>query len=173
MVSPSRFAADIRIAATNACMNCAFIKLGVGGCDIGSSHFPPRLVGVSVHPNFILTGRFIHAARALAVGLVSEVVEEADLGKAGQARMSTTHVADRAIGAAPVEGMPEHERRRRLDRAGRRDGGSQPDLFVKSADFREGLTAFIEKRRPNWAPVESNNAGGSRREEKSLREVVE
>src|ERR1700754_3542651 len=41
-------AADIRIAAKNARMNCAFIKLGLGGCDIGTSYFLPRLVGGSV-----------------------------------------------------------------------------------------------------------------------------
>ena len=41
-------ASDIRIAATSARMNCAFIKLGLGGCDIGTSYFLPRLVGVSV-----------------------------------------------------------------------------------------------------------------------------
>ena len=39
-------AADIRIATKSARMNCAFIKLGVGGCDIGSSYFLPRLFGV-------------------------------------------------------------------------------------------------------------------------------
>ena len=61
-------AADIRIATKNARMNCAFIKLGLGGCDIGTSYFLPRLVGVSVASELILTGRFIHAERALAVG---------------------------------------------------------------------------------------------------------
>src|ERR1019366_3649938 len=69
-------AADIRIASKSARMNCAFIKLGLGGCDIGTSYFLPRLVGVSVASELILTGRFINAERALAVGLVSEVVEE-------------------------------------------------------------------------------------------------
>ena len=57
-------------------MNCAFIKLGLGGCDIGISYFLPRLVGVSVASELMLTGRFIGAERALAVGLVSEVVDE-------------------------------------------------------------------------------------------------
>src|SRR5437868_13052175 len=71
-------AADIRIASKSARMNCAFIKLGVGGCDIGTSYFLPRLVGVSVASALILTGRFINAERALAAGLVSEVVEEGE-----------------------------------------------------------------------------------------------
>ena len=70
-------ASDIRIATKNARMNCAFIKLGLGGCDIGTSYFLPRLVGVSVASELILTGRFIGAERALAVGLVSELVADA------------------------------------------------------------------------------------------------
>jgi len=69
-------------AAGGGQMNCAFIKLGLGGCDIGTSYFLPRLVGVSVASELILTGRFIHAERALAVGLVSEVVEEGQLDAA-------------------------------------------------------------------------------------------
>src|SRR5437868_15411487 len=75
-------AADIRIASTSSRMNCAFIKLGVGGCDIGTSYFLPRLVGVSVASELILTGRLINAQRALAVGLVSEFVEEGQLDPA-------------------------------------------------------------------------------------------
>src|SRR2546423_4225227 len=67
-------AADIRIASKSARMNCAFIKLGLGGCDIGTSYFLPRLVGVSVAAELILTGRFINAERALAGGLVAEGV---------------------------------------------------------------------------------------------------
>src|SRR6202000_1081272 len=41
-------ASDIRIAAKSARMNCAFIKLGLGGCDICTSYFPPRLCCVSL-----------------------------------------------------------------------------------------------------------------------------
>src|SRR5215470_1101546 len=77
-------AADIRIATKSARMNCAFIKLGLGGCDIGTSYFLPRLVGVSVASELILTGRFIGAERAFAVGLVSELVEDAALDAAAE-----------------------------------------------------------------------------------------
>src|SRR3982751_1685301 len=67
-------AADIRVASKSARMNCAFIKLGLGGCDIGTSYFLPRLVGVSVASELILPRRVFGGGRLLAVGLVSEVV---------------------------------------------------------------------------------------------------
>ena len=54
-------ASDIRIAGESAKMNAAYIKIGLTGCDMGSSYFLPRLVGTSVASELLLTGRFIHA----------------------------------------------------------------------------------------------------------------
>jgi enoyl-CoA hydratase/carnithine racemase len=140
-------AADIRIAARNARMNCAFIKLGLGGCDIGTSYFLPRLVGVSVASELILTGRFIHADRALAVGLVSEVVEAADLDTAADpyvdAMMTASPVGLRlskecinmSVDAGSIEAVIAMEDRNQV-------------LCSRSEDFQEGIKAFLEKRKP-------------------------
>jgi len=65
-------------------MNAAYIKVGLTGCDTGSSYFLPRLVGTSVASELLLTGRFIHAPRALAVNLVSQVVPDSELAAAAQ-----------------------------------------------------------------------------------------
>ena len=75
-------ASDIRIAGQSARMNAAFIKIGLSACDMGCSYFLPRLVGTSVASELMLTGRFIHADRALATGLVSEVVPDDELERA-------------------------------------------------------------------------------------------
>jgi enoyl-CoA hydratase/carnithine racemase len=140
-------AADIRVASKSARMNCAFIKLGVGGCDIGSSYFLPRLVGVSVASELILTGRFISAERALAVGLVSEVVEEAGLEAAAapyvDAMMAASPVALRlskeclnmSTDAGSLEAVIAMEDRNQV-------------LCSRSEDFNEGIRAFLEKRKP-------------------------
>ncbi|QOZ22937.1 enoyl-CoA hydratase/isomerase family protein [Bradyrhizobium sp. CCBAU 51753] len=140
-------AADIRIAAKNARMNCAFIKLGLGGCDIGTSYFLPRLVGVSVASELILTGRFINAERALAVGLVSEVVEAADLDAAANpyvdAMMTASPVGLRlskecinmSVDAGSIEAVIAMEDRNQV-------------LCSRSEDFQEGIRAFLEKRKP-------------------------
>ncbi|HEY9090226.1 enoyl-CoA hydratase/isomerase family protein [Parasphingorhabdus sp.] len=77
-------ASDIRIAGASAKMNVAFIKLGLSGCELGTSYFLPRMVGTSVAAELMMTGRFIHAERALATGLVSEVVDDDQLGDAAR-----------------------------------------------------------------------------------------
>ena len=72
-------ASDIRLAGRSAKMNVAFVKLGLSGCELGTSYFLPKLVGASVASELMLTGRFIHAERALATGLVSHLVEDDQL----------------------------------------------------------------------------------------------
>jgi len=140
-------ASDIRIATKSARMNCAFIKLGIGGCDIGTSYFLPRLVGVSVASELILTGRFIGAERALALGLVSEVVDEDKLDAAAEpyvdAMMAAAPVALRlskeclnmSVDAGSLEAAIAMEDRNQI-------------LCSRSEDFKEGIKAFLEKRKP-------------------------
>src|SRR5262245_6290317 len=141
-------AADIRIAARSARMNCAFIKLGLGGCDIGTSYFLPRLVGVSVASELVLTGRFIGAERALAVGLVSELVEDAAALDAAaepyvDAMLTASPVGLRlskeclnmAVDAGSIEAVIAMEDRNQV-------------LCSRSEDFGEGIRAFLEKRKP-------------------------
>ncbi|MDB5573156.1 MAG: putative enoyl-CoA hydratase [Tardiphaga sp.] len=140
-------AADIRIATISARMNCAFIKLGLGGCDIGSSYFLTRLVGVSIASELILTGRFIHADRALTVGLVSEVVAEDGLDAAAapyvEAMMLASPVGLRlskeclnmAVDAGSIEQVIAMEDRNQV-------------LCSRSEEFSEGIRAFMEKRKP-------------------------
>lgn len=143
-------ASDIRIAGASARMNCAFIRIGLGGCDIGSSYFLPRLVGVSVASELILTGKFIDAARAERVGLVSRVVPDADLEAEGAAEaalmLATSPLGLRlskeclnmSIDAGSLEAVVAMEDRNQI-------------LVAQTDDFREGLSAFLQKRPPRWA----------------------
>src|SRR3954454_8432962 len=67
---------DIRIASESARMCVQFIKVGIGGCDIGISYTLPRLVGVSRAHDLILTARVFDASEAERIGLVSRVVPD-------------------------------------------------------------------------------------------------
>ncbi len=142
-------ASDIRIAGTSARMNCAFIKLGLSSCDMGVSYFLPRAVGASVASELMLTGRFIDARRALATGLVSDVVEDAELEAAG-----TAIVAD-MLAASPMglrmtkEGLALATDAPSLEAAMAIENRNQL-MCAASDDFREGMAAFLEKRVPVW-----------------------
>jgi enoyl-CoA hydratase/carnithine racemase len=141
---------DVRIAATATQMNCAFIKIGLSGCEMGASYHLPRLVGSSVAAELLYTGRFINAERALCVGLVSEVVPLEELESAGQA------LAAEMVATAPL-GL-------RLTKEcfwAAVDGNDLPSviamedrnqvLTVANGDLAEGMQAFLEKRKPNYS----------------------
>jgi enoyl-CoA hydratase len=77
---------DLRIAASTARFNAAFVRIGISACDIGTSWLLPRLVGVARAQELMLTGRIIDAQEALRIGLVTEVVPDDALMEAAFAK---------------------------------------------------------------------------------------
>jgi enoyl-CoA hydratase/carnithine racemase len=142
-------ASDVRIAGTSARMNAAFIRLGLSACDIGVSYFLPRLVGVSVASELMMTGRFINADRALRVGLVSEVVADGQMESTAQPfidEMLTTsplglrltkECLNMSVDAGSLEAAVAMEDRNQI-------------LCAQTRDFGEGVRAFLEKRKPAY-----------------------
>jgi enoyl-CoA hydratase len=72
-------ACDIRIASESARFCTQFIKLGLGGCDIGVSYTLPRIVGAGPAFDMILTARVVDAGEALQIGLVTRLSDGASL----------------------------------------------------------------------------------------------
>lgn len=142
-------ASDIRIAGESARMNAAFIRLGLSACDIGVSYFLPRLVGVSVASELMMTGRFINAERALRVGLVSEVVPDDQLEAAARPYIAdmlntsplglrlTKECLNMSVDAPSLEAAVAMEDRNQI-------------LCAQTEDVAEGMMAFLEKRTPNY-----------------------
>jgi enoyl-CoA hydratase len=142
-------AADVRIAGESVRMNAAFIRIGLSACDVGVSYFLPRLVGVSVASELLLTGRFITAQRALASGLVSEVVPDSDMDAAAQRLVDdmlltsplglrlTKECLTASIDAGSLEQAIAMEDRNQV-------------LCTQTSDFREGVMAFLQKRKPSY-----------------------
>lgn len=143
-------AADIRIGGESLKMNAAYIRIGLGGCDIGSSYFLPRLVGVSVASELLLTGRFIHAERALRVNLVSEVVPDDQLTAAAvpyiEEMLATAPLGLRmtkealniAIDAPGLDAVLTLEDRQQV-------------LLGQTSDHQEAVQSFLEKRAPVYS----------------------
>lgn len=146
-------ACDVRLAGESARMNAAFIRMGLGACDMGTSYFLPRAVGSSVTFELMLTGRFINAARALSTGLVSEVHPDSALdaaaGRLAREMLEASPLGLRltkeclwsSIDAASVEQAVEMEDRNQI-------------LCVSAGYLKEGARAFVEKRKPYYSDPE-------------------
>ncbi|RLC22817.1 MAG: enoyl-CoA hydratase/isomerase family protein [Deltaproteobacteria bacterium] len=67
-------ASDIRILAENAKFCAAYINIGLGGADMASSYFLPRLIGSGRANEFLLTGNWMSAKDAMNLGFASRMV---------------------------------------------------------------------------------------------------
>ena len=142
-------ASDIRLAGPRARMNAAFIRIGLTACDVGVSYFLPRLVGSALASELLLTGAFIDAERALKVGLVSDVVPEAELEARGQA-MVDAMLANTPLGVRLTkEALNMNIDAQSLEAAIALEDRQQI-LCAQTDDMREGIGAFLEKRDPAY-----------------------
>jgi enoyl-CoA hydratase/carnithine racemase len=142
-------ACDIRIAEEHAQMALPEASVGLLPCGCGTQTLP-WLVGEGWAKRIILTGERVDAATALRIGLVEEVVpagsayDHAMKMAARVASMSPAAVAfSKPLIHAAREGTP-----RRAALAMERE--RFVDLF-DGADQREGVAAFLDKRKPAWS----------------------
>lgn len=142
-------AADVRYATPDARMNAAYLRIGLGGCDMGSGYLLPRLVGLSIASELLLSGRFIDAARAKSVGLVSDVVPVEQLLDTALA------LADDMLKASPLGLRMTKESLNALVDAPSLDTAlmienRQQVMLTETADHQEAVAAFREKRAPRY-----------------------
>ncbi len=140
-------ACDLRIASDAAVFVPGFVNIGLVP-DSGGTFFVARLLGYGRAFEWLCSGRRLTAAEAHAWGLVSEVVEADAL---------PVRVAEVAAELAALPTRAIAMTKRLLDRA----GGSTLDeqleweaqlqtAATQSEDFREGVQAFLEKRKPSF-----------------------
>ena len=137
--------ADLRIAAESARLGETYVKVGlVPGA--GGAWFLPRLVGTAKALELFWTGDIIDAREAERIGLVNKVVPDAEL-------MAVT----RALAEKIASGPPLSARfiKRAVYEGARSDLRSALDLIsshyavvATSADHREAVNAYLEKRKP-------------------------
>lgn len=138
---------DIVLAADSASFTMAYTRAGL--CpDGGSSYFLPRLVGLRKAQELMLTNRTLSAAQACELGLVTRVVADETLTAqadqlaaelADSAQLSTAYVKKLLLAGAgnDLETQMELE-------------GQLVSQCAASPDGREGIRAFVEKRKPEF-----------------------
>jgi 2-(1,2-epoxy-1,2-dihydrophenyl)acetyl-CoA isomerase len=140
-------ACDLRIAAESASFIQAFINVGLVP-DSGSTFMLPRLVGPARAMELAMTGRKVTAAEALSIGLVNQLVPDAELAAAA-AKLASK------LATLPPRGLALTKRA--INAGWTNDLGTQLDYEAmlqttagQTNDHREGIRAFLEKRPPSF-----------------------
>ena len=136
-------AADFTIAAESACFWQPFLARGFSA-DSGSTWLLPRLVGVARAKELLLLGRKLSGAEAAAWGIIHRAVPDAELESA------TAALVEQLAGSATVAlGLTKHCIQRALETglvAAMQNESLALEVSSRTADFKEGLLAFKERR---------------------------
>ena len=143
-------ACDMRIGTEMARFACSFLNLGLGGADVGSSYHLPKIVGAAHAADLLYSGRIVDAGEAKEMGLITKIVAAADLiptalsmtnvilAKASPMGLRLTkEVLNETVTGISLENALKLENRNQI-------------LMGQTADSREAISAWNEKRQPQW-----------------------
>ncbi len=140
-------ACDLRIAADSASFVPAFINIGLVP-DSGGSYFVTRILGPARAFEWLASGRKVTATEAHAWGLVSEVMEPGALAaRAAELAAQLAALPTRAVGM--TKRLIDHASKATLEQQLEREAELQT-AATQTADFKEGVAAFLEKRPPQF-----------------------
>ena len=139
---------DLVLAAESASFTMAYTRAGLSP-DGSSSYYLPRLIGITKTKELMLTNRTLTAPEASQWGLVTEVVPDADLAaRADKLAEQMAATASKSNGGVKSlllstfsNGLEEQ-----MELEGRLIG-----ILADSADGREGIDAFLAKRKAEFA----------------------
>lgn len=138
-------ACDLIVADETATFNEAFVRIGLSP-DCGGTYFLPRAIGEKLAAELFMLGGTIDAARALQIGMINRVV-------AAEALIDEARSIADKLAAGPTGSIGRIKRM--LNSTFSNDLDAQLALehecqidSGRSNDFREGVTAFFEKRPP-------------------------
>ena len=140
-------ACTIRIASDQAKFGQPEVNLGIIPGYAGSQRLP-RLVGKGVAMDLILTGRTVDAAEALRMGLVTRVVAGGELMDAAKATAETL-LKKGPLALAAAMDVIDRGYDLEFDEACNLEA-TNFGLLCATEDMKEGLGAFLEKRKPNF-----------------------
>ena len=136
---------DIRIAAENATFGAPINKLGFS-MYAGELAHVLALAGTALTTEILLEGRILSAGEALTKGLLTRVVSAAQLST--EAETCCRKIAQ----GAPLVARAHKQWIRRLSHEQTPSSTEKRDslALINSNDYREGLAAFLQKRRPQF-----------------------
>ena len=141
-------ASDFRLLGRSASFAFLFTRVGLAGADMGSAYLLPRIVGLGRATELLILGDKVDAERAAAIGLATEVVDDAALGV-------TAHALARRLADGPA--LAYSTTKVLLTRELDMDLGSAIELeaitqalLMKSEDHAEFYAAWSEGRSPDW-----------------------
>lgn len=134
---------DLVIAGASAHFTLAYTAIGLSP-DGGSTHLLPRLIGLRRTQELMLTNRRVPAAEAQAMGMITQVVPDAEL------QAHALDLATRlAAGPTRAHGVVKHLLSRTFDRDFAEqtdDEGRQIAILSGGRDAAEGIDAFFARR---------------------------
>ncbi|MFM7271156.1 MAG: enoyl-CoA hydratase/isomerase family protein [Actinomycetes bacterium] len=142
-------ACDIRIGGRSSRFNVAFVKIGLSGCDIGVSWLLPRIVGTGPAFHMMLTGRMVEAEEAERMGIITRLVADDALLDAALAE------AELIVGNSPFGVWMTKEVMWSQLEVGSLQAGIDLEnrtqiLASTTGDMEEAVSAFLERRTPQW-----------------------
>lgn len=140
---------DMRLASENARFGFVFARRGITP-EAASSWFLPRLVGMPTALEWCMTGRIFDAAEALDKGLVRSVHSQAELLPAAFALAHEIAENTSAVSVAMTRAMLWRLSAAEHPMAAHRIDSRAIYRLSRSADAREGVQSFLEKRRPAY-----------------------
>jgi len=148
-------ACDVRIASDTASFVPAFIGVGLVP-DTGGTWLAPRLLGPARAFEWLTTNRRLTAAEAQQWGLVSEVVPAEELA-ARAADLAQLFAAMPTRAVWQTKRLLDHAATAALEQQLELEAVTQAEL-VRTPDFAEGVSAFLEKRPPAFTGAEATDA---------------
>jgi enoyl-CoA hydratase/carnithine racemase len=150
---------DIRFAAKGAKFTTAFVRRGLIA-EHGMSWVLPKLIGPARALDVLLSGRIFLAEEAAEMGIVNAVVEPGEL-----MAYTLNYARDMAVNCSPSSlAAIKREVWGQLVGLSVEEATAQSDgdmaHSLAGADFKEGVSSFLEKRPPNFAPLQRGWATG-------------
>ena len=140
-------ACDLALAAESASFNQAFIKIGLVP-DCGGTFILPRLVGWKRAAELMFTGDMISARQALEMGMINSVTPDSELmsqalALAGRLAQAPTAAIGQIKSLLEASAVNDQATQLDFERKAQIEAG-------KTNDFGEGVSAFLEKRKPRF-----------------------